>query len=44
LAKDVNVFVKAENVFDEQKIVSRSPDGARPNKPFTMSVGMKYSF
>lgn len=44
LTKDVNIFAKAENVFDKQKIVSRTPDGARPNKPFTLSVGMKYRF
>jgi len=44
LKQDVNLFVKAENVFDEQKIVSRTPDGARPNKPFTLSIGMKHEF
>lgn len=44
LKEDVDLFVKAENLFDEQKIVSRTPDGARPNKPFTVSVGMKHSF
>ena len=44
LKQDVNLFVKAENVFDEQKIVSRTPDGARPNKPLTISIGMKHEF
>jgi len=44
LKDDVNLFVKAENLFDEQKIVSRSPDGARPNKPLTISIGMKHEF
>ncbi len=44
LADNVKVFVKAENLFDEQKIVSRTPDGARPNKPFTLSAGMKVAF
>jgi Fe(3+) dicitrate transport protein len=44
LSKDMKIFAKAENVFDKQKIVSRTPDGARPNKPFTLSVGMKYNF
>jgi len=44
LKDDVNLFVKAENVFDEQKIVSRTPDGARPNKPLTVSIGMKHEF
>lgn len=44
LSKDIEIFAKAENVFDKQKIVSRTPDGARPNKPFTLSVGMTYNF
>ncbi len=38
------VFAKIENVFDEQAIVSREPDGARPNKPFTASLGVQYTF
>ena len=33
-------FIKFENLFDTQKIVSRTPDGARPNKPLTLTVGM----
>ncbi|MEX1032174.1 MAG: TonB-dependent receptor [Cellvibrionaceae bacterium] len=41
---DALVFLKVENLFDEQAIVSRSPDGARPNKPRTASVGMEYRF
>ena len=44
LAAGVDVFFKAENILDNQKIVSRSPDGARPNKPRTLSVGFKYDF
>lgn len=44
LKEDVNLFFKAENLFDEQKIVSRTPDGARPNKPLTLSVGMRHEF
>ncbi len=44
LKPDVNVFLKAENLFDEQVIVARTPDGARPNKPFTLSIGMKHDF
>jgi Fe(3+) dicitrate transport protein len=36
-------FIKFENLFDTQKIVSRSPDGARPNKPLTLTVGMTVS-
>ena len=38
------VFLKVENVFDEQAIVSRQPDGARPNKPRTASVGIEWTF
>lgn len=44
LAEDVKVFVKAANLFDEQKIVARTPDGARPNKPLTVSLGLNYAF
>ncbi len=38
------VFLKVENLFDEQDIVSRQPDGARPNKPRTASLGVEYRF
>ena len=38
------VFLKVDNIFDEQAIVSRQPDGARPNKPRTASVGVEWSF
>lgn len=38
------VYLKVENVFDEQVIVSRQPDGARPNKPQTASVGVQWTF
>lgn len=38
------VFLKVENLFDEEAIVSRQPDGARPNKPRTASVGVEWSF
>jgi Fe(3+) dicitrate transport protein len=41
---DAVVFLKVENVFDEQAIVSRQPDGARPNKPRTASVGVEWNF
>jgi Fe(3+) dicitrate transport protein len=33
-----------DNLLDEQAIVSRQPDGARPNKPRTASVGFELSF
>lgn len=38
------VYLKVENLFDQQKIVARSPHGARPNKPQTASLGVEYSF
>ncbi len=38
------VFLKVENLFDDQEIISRSPDGARPNKSRTASVGVTYNF
>lgn len=44
LATGAEVFVKVENLLDEQKIVSRDPDGARPNKPLSASVGVSLSF
>lgn len=38
------VFLKVENVFDEQAIVSRQADGARPNRPRTASIGLEWGF
>ena len=38
------VYLKVENLLDEQAIVSRQPDGARPNKPRTASVGFEWAF
>ncbi len=38
------VYFKVENLFDQQKIVARSPHGARPNKPQTASFGVEYTF
>lgn len=37
-------YLRVENLFDEQAIVSRIPDGARPNKPRTASVGFEWNF
>ncbi len=44
LNKNAEVYFKAENLFDEQKIVARTPDGARPNKPRSVMLGMKVGF
>ena len=38
------VYLKVENLMDEQAIVARQPDGARPNKPRTASVGVEWRF
>ncbi|MFT6694064.1 MAG: Fe(3+) dicitrate transport protein [Neolewinella sp.] len=44
LSDDSVVFLKVENMLDERGIVSRQPDGARPNKPRTAIVGVAWSF
>lgn len=38
------IYLKVENLLDERAIVSRQPDGARPNKPRTASVGFEWTF
>lgn len=38
------LYVKIDNLFDEQEIVSRRPFGARPSKAQQAFVGYKYSF
>ena len=40
----LNLFLKVENLLDEREIISRDPDGARPNKPRTATLGMEYRF
>ncbi len=37
-------FFKVDNLLDERAIVSRKPDGARPNKPQTAMIGLEYRF
>lgn len=44
VAAGARVFAKLDNVFDTRKIVSRSPDGARPNLPMTAAVGLSIDF
>ncbi|REL36971.1 TonB-dependent receptor family protein [Thalassotalea euphylliae] len=39
-----SVYLKLDNVFDKQEIVSRRPFGARPTKPQQAIVGYQYSF
>ncbi|MBR9729185.1 TonB-dependent receptor [Shewanella intestini] len=38
------VYVKADNIFDNQQIVSRRPYGARPSKPQQWQLGYQYRF
>jgi len=44
MTEQTDVFLKVENLLDKQAIVSRTPDGARPNKPMTASVGVNVTF
>jgi len=44
LTDAARVYVKVDNVFDEQKIAARSPAGARPTKPRTAYIGVNLSF
>jgi len=39
-----SVYLKLDNLFDKQEIVSRRPFGARPSKPQQLQVGYQYSF
>lgn len=43
LTEQATVFLKVENVFDEQVIIARTPHGARPNKPRTAYLGIELS-
>ena len=44
LSNNVDVFLKLENATDTRRIVSRQPDGARPNRPRTASLGIEWVF
>ncbi|MBB6521483.1 TonB-dependent receptor family protein [Pseudoteredinibacter isoporae] len=44
LNKDTQLYLKVDNIFDERAIVSRNPDGARPNKPRTALIGVNWNF
>jgi Fe(3+) dicitrate transport protein len=39
-----SIYLKLDNLLDNQEIVSRRPYGARPSKPRSASVGYQYSF
>ncbi len=42
--EDLTAFLRVDNLFDRQVIISRLPDGARPNKPRMGMVGLDYAF
>jgi Fe(3+) dicitrate transport protein len=44
LSEQATVFLRLENLFDEQVIIGRAPHGGRPNKPRTASLGFQYDF
>jgi len=42
--KNARVFATVDNLFDEEYVAARRPAGARPGKPLTAVVGVKYKF
>jgi Fe(3+) dicitrate transport protein len=40
----LTLFAKVENLADEQVIIARTPDGARPNKGRTAALGFELKF
>ncbi|MDX1492115.1 MAG: TonB-dependent receptor [Pseudohongiellaceae bacterium] len=44
VSENIDTYLKVENLFDEQAIISRNPDGARPNKARTASLGVEVRF
>ena len=44
LSDSLSGFVKLENATDKRAIVSRQPDGARPNKPQSVIAGFEWRF
>ena len=44
LFEGLRVYAKVNNLFDEQVIVSRKPDGARANMPRTAYLGADWTF
>lgn len=44
LADSVRIYARVENLLDEEAIVSRSPAGARPNKPRSFIAGLTVQF
>ena len=44
LNANTKVYAKVDNLLDDQEIISRSPAGARANKPRTFYLGLKVNF
>jgi len=44
LSDAANVYLRLDNVFDEQRITHRGADGARGNAPRWFSFWLKYQF
>lgn len=42
--ENTRLYVKIDNLLNEQEIVARSPGGARPSKPRAASVGVNFQF
>ncbi|HNR11258.1 hypothetical protein [Nitrosomonas europaea] len=40
----ITLAIRADNVFNEQKITHRGADGARGNAPRWLSAGLKLKF
>ena len=41
--ENFRVYLKGDNLTNNQPIVSRRPFGARPNKPLLVQVGFKWA-
>ncbi len=42
--ENARVYLRVENVLNQRPLVSRRPFGARPAKPFSIMLGVKYEF
>lgn len=42
LGAGLELYARAENLLMEERIASRRPYGARPNKPFAVQLGLKW--
>ncbi|MEM6532667.1 MAG: TonB-dependent receptor [Myxococcota bacterium] len=38
------VYLRVDNLFNQQNIVSRRPFGARPGRPFSLFAGLRYAW